>query len=376
MWMSSVKPDVSVVPTSVKGAVVAVAIPARNEVAMIEGCLHALDVAAAKAIGATVRLVVCVNNSSDGTTERARRFRPRTAQISVCDIALPPHHAHAGGARRAALDDAAMMLPAHGILMTTDADSRVDPDWILANLVELAAGADAVAGTVAFDDADLAALPDLPTRALEWRLAELQAQLGSLIDPRPHDPWPNHLWAWGASMALTLSAYRQIGGLPLVPLAEDRALAAALERDDLKLRHSHLPRVITSARLDGRAPGGLADLLQSYLTDAETPCDAALEPTVLLLRRLVLRARLRRLAEREGLMAAATHAQGLGCPAQNVTGFGALWSAVEARLPSMQRQRVLPSALAAEVALAERWISRIDRPAADQADIAASARAA
>lgn len=161
-----------------------------------------------------------------------------------------------GGARRAALDRAAALLPADGILMTTDADSTVDPDWIVANLAELA-DADAVAGVVTFDEATRASLPPLPLRALEWRLADLHARLASLIDPRPHDLWPNHIWAWGASLAVTLDAYRRIGGLPPVPIAEDRALAAAVEEYDLRLRHSHAPVVYTSARTRGRAPGGV-----------------------------------------------------------------------------------------------------------------------
>ena len=330
--------------------------------------MNALDVAAANAVGATVQLVVLVNNSSDGTAEIARGYRPRALQTRVLEITLPPGHAHAGGARRAAMEYSAALLPPGGILMTTDADSRVHPNWIAANLAELAAGADAVAGAVAFDEADRMALPPLPVRALEWQLAGLQAHLGSLIDPRAHDPWPNHIWAWGACLALTLSAYRQIGGLPSVPLAEDRALAAALERNDLKLRHSHAPLVLTSARRNGRAPGGLADLLNSYVVDEATPCDAALEPTAALLRRLYWRARLRRIASQNGLEAAAKDALRLGCNARPVHGFGALWSAVEAQSALLKRLRVTPAMLAKEIALAEHWISRIEQPAADRDD--------
>jgi SAM-dependent methyltransferase len=275
---------------------------------------------------------------------------------------------------RAALEYAATLLPPDGIMMTTDADSRVHPKWIAANLAELAAGADAVAGTVTFDEEERAALPSLPGRALEWRLAALHARLGNLIDPRAHDPWPNHIWAWGASLALTLSAYRHVGGLPSVPLAEDRALAAALERSDLKVRHSHAPLVLTSARRIGRAPGGFADLLQSYLVDATAPCDAALEPTATLLRRLYWRAWLRRIARQEGLGAAGMAARQLGFDAGPASGFGALWSAVETQTSFLKRSRVMPAMLAAEVALAERWISRIERHATDRDDSPASAR--
>ncbi len=365
-----------VTPTLISGAFVSIAVPACNEAGTIETCMSALDVAAAHAVGATVQLVILVNNSSDRTAEIARRHRPRALRARVLEITLPPRHAHAGGARRAAMEHAATLLPPDGILMTTDADSRVHPNWIAANLAELAAGADAVAGAVAFDEADRIALPLLPARALEWQLAGLQAHLGSLVDPRAHDPWPNHIWAWGACLALTLSAYRRIGGLPSVPLAEDRALAAALERSDLKVRHSYAPLVLTSTRRHGRAPGGLADLLHSYVADEGTPCDAALEPTAALLRRLYWRAKLRRIAGENGLDAAAKDAQRLGCNAGPVYGFGALWSAVEAQSPLLKRSRVTPAMLAGEIGLAQRWISRIQQRVADRDDNPASPRAA
>ena len=55
----------------------------------------------------------------------------------------------------------------------------------------------------------------------DWLLAELLAR----IDLEMHDPWPRHRIASGASLAVTLAAYRRIGGLPPIPTGEDRALA-------------------------------------------------------------------------------------------------------------------------------------------------------
>lgn len=395
MWLSRY-PSLEPCPRAVPGSVVAIALPARNEAASIGACIRALDVAAADVVGSTVHLVLLVNNSSDGTAEIARSQRPSALRMTVVEITLPPRMAHAGEARRQAFEHAAARLPSGGVLMTTDADSRVDPRWITANLVELAAGADAVAGVVAFDEAVRATLPPMPLRALEWRLAELHARLGTLIDPRAHDPWPNHILAWGASLALTVAAYRRVGGLPSIPLAEDRALAAAIERADLRLRHSHKPVVFTSARHQGRAPGGFADLLRRYASGAATPCDAALEPTADLLRRLRWRTRLRRIAAGRGLAAAATAADRLGFDGKpapcfsapcfdapgfdasgfDAPGFGALWTEIEAQCPTLKRKRVVPATLGAEVALAERVVSRIERRAAGRVDRAVSAFAA
>ncbi|UAJ12503.1 glycosyltransferase [Glacieibacterium megasporae] len=218
--------------------------------------------------------------------------------------------------------------------MTTDADSHVDVDWIAANLSEIAIGADAVAGVIAFDAAAREALPNLDHRADEWQLAALHARLEDLLDPRAHDPWPRHIWAWGASLAMTVETYRAVGGVPLIALAEDRALADAIERAGFRLRHSHAPVVFTSPRLTGRAPGGFADLIASHAANA-SPCDFALEPTRVLVQRLILRARLRR--EMNG-------------------DFPAYWATVEATSLRLRRQRLRPALLAQEVRLAERLI--------------------
>ncbi len=213
-----------------------------------------------------------------------------------------------------------------------------------------------MAGVVTFSQATLAALPSFgAARALEWRLADLHARLGSLIDPVVHDPWPNHIWAWGASLAATAAAYRTVGGMPPVPLAEDRAFAARIEAHDLRLRHSHAPVVYTSARRSGRAPGGFADLIDAYATTADTPCDAALEPTRVLVQRLQLRAR---------------------CRAEGRSGFGARWTMIEAATPALQRQRLHPDALPAEVALAERIIAALMPAATGRADSRLSAAVA
>jgi len=197
---------------------VIVAIPACNEQQGMAACLAAVDTAAAcTADDADVTLLILANNCRDRTATMARRGVSRPLRVVVDQVELPADW-RAGGVRREALDPAAALLPADGVRMTTDADSTVAPDWIAANLAALAS-ADAVAGVVAFDLAIRAALPWLPGRDLEWRLAELHAQLNSLLGPVTLDPWPNHIWTWGASLALTVSACRAIGGLPAVPLA-------------------------------------------------------------------------------------------------------------------------------------------------------------
>ncbi len=341
MWLSTDRVLVSQPPLRRSVCPIAVAVPARDEAATIIACLTALDVAA-QGFGAKVTIIVSANNCRDATAALARQFRPAMARVIVEDVTLAAEHAHAGGARRQAMDRAADLAGPHGVIMTTDADSRVDAGWIAANIAEIDSGADAVAGSITFDAATRAALPPLAEREAEWQLAALHARIEHLVDPRPHDPWPRHIWAWGASMAMTVKAYRAVGGVPSIPLAEDRALADAVEAAGLRLRRSLAPLVFTSARRCGRAPGGFADLIDSYARDLETPCDAALEPTRVLLRRLVMRTRLR---------------------ASAGAGFAPRWSALQATTPRLARQRLRPSGLAAEIARAQRVIALLERRA-------------
>ena len=333
------------------GRHVAIAVPARAEAATIESCLGAIDVAAARSGALSIVVVVLVNNSDDATAMLARRFVARHCAVIVEDITLSP--AHAGSARAAALDRAACELPPDGILMTSDADSEVAPDWIAANLAEFDAGVDAIAGVVAFNAAAWAQLPPIRAeRGLEWRLADLHARLGTLLDPVSHDPWPNHIWAWGASLAVTVAAYHAVDGMPVVPLAEDRAFASRIQAHDLRLRHSHAPVVYTSARQCGRAPGGFADLIRAYSTGRDDPCDAALEPTRLLVRRLQRRAL---------------------CRAEGATGFGVPWAAIEASDRDLARCRLYSHELPREVALATRLIEGLETQQGDPAGIPAFA---
>jgi hypothetical protein len=112
-----------------------------------------------------------------------------------------------------------------------------------------------------------------------------------VLDPIEWNPWPHHATISGASLALTVESYRRVGGLPRVPLGEDKALVAQLLHHDLKIRFEPGIRVVTSGRVDGRAPGGVADTLRIRSIEPEAFCDDALEPFRIAIRR---RARSRR----------------------------------------------------------------------------------
>jgi glycosyltransferase involved in cell wall biosynthesis len=284
-----------------------VAIPARNEAARLPTCLAALG-AQCHADGApldlsAVAVLVLANNCSDGTAQIAHALAPTLPfRLVVEEVALPPSIAHAGGARRRAMDRAAALFgevpPPGAALLSTDADGRAAPTWLAANLAALQAGADAVAGAIEPDPAEAARLPALlrAREAREARYAALHDEMAALVDPDPSDPWPRHAAHSGASIALTLAAYRRVGGLPAVPVGEDRALFEALLRAEMRVRHCPAARVTVSCRLQGRAAGGMADTLRRRLAEADdAPLDPRLEPALDALFRLRCRRALRRL---------------------------------------------------------------------------------
>lgn len=354
-----------------------VAVPARNEAERVGACLRALldqrDLDGRPLRSDAVRVVVLANNCSDDTAAAARAV---DARVEVVEVELPQRGANAGAARRAAMNAAASRLPVGGLICTTDADSRPRPDWIVRLWAALDDGAEAVAGTVEFDPLERPAFSE--ARRLEGVYSALQAEIVARIDPEDHNPWPNHIWAWGANLAVTTSAYRRVGGMAPQPLAEDRAFLQRLRLHDIPVRHCLSARVWTSARKDGRAPGGLATLVRDHLGPDCEPCDAALEPAQLVCRRAAWRARLRqayrtgvappgwatRLAVAPGLIRAA-----LARPT-----FGAAWAAVDAASPRLAPLRLSTDRLVEEVSRARRLLRRLNGGGAG--DPADSARAA
>ncbi|WP_244496337.1 glycosyltransferase [Methylobacterium indicum] len=336
-----------------------VAVPVRNEVDRIGPCLRAL--AGQEGAGA-FGIVLFLNNCTDGTAAAVAELAgPLGLPLRV--IARDWPGAQAGWARREAMEAAAAWLDegaSEGVILTTDADSRVPPDWIARNLAALARGADAVAGRIALDEAEAARLPDaLHARGRrEGAYEALLVALEARIDPLPHDPAPRHATRSGASLAVSLSAYRAAGGLPALPLGEDRAFVAALLAIDARVRHDPGIVVVTSGRLDGRAPGGAADTMRLRCEAPQSPCDPRLEPLGRALFRYAWARRLRRLhgAGRLGhtrlwapwLRIAPAEARRIAA----LPAFGAALPAIEAASPLLARRPLRPDALPRRIAAA------------------------
>jgi hypothetical protein len=253
-----------------------VVIPARDEATSIERTLASLS--AQRTVDGrpldptSYEIILVANNCRDETAAVARRLaeRNRAPTLHVVELELPSEQAHVGSARRLGMDEACHRLLSlgqpRGIIATTDADTIVAPTWLAATLHEAAGGAEAVGGRILVAEADRRAMaPAVRSRYLRnvgyWALAD---EVMARVDPSSLDPSPRHEQFFGASVAITARAYREVGGLPPLSSGEDAALAAALLRADIGIRHSPSVRVYTSGRLDGRTPGGLAASLAAW----------------------------------------------------------------------------------------------------------------
>ena len=269
------------------------AVPVKDEAERIEACLRALTSQAGLALDA---IVLLINNTTDRTAQVVRGVAASThIPIHAIEHRFPPELASAGSARRMGMERAASMLGATGILLTTDADGQVPPDWLARNAHYLRAGADAVAGRAVLNAADAAAIPRVlhEADARECAYAAALDELSASIDPQPWDPLPRHTEHSGASIAVTLEAYRRAGGMPAAPLAEDRRFFAALRRVDARIRHAPDIVVEVSGRIIGRAEGGMADTIRRRLSAPDPYLDSALEPAAAHVRRTIARQQFR-----------------------------------------------------------------------------------
>jgi glycosyl transferase family 2 len=355
-----------------------VAIPARDEAGSIGPCLsalaHPVGLDGKRLDGAAFGVVLLLNNCRDATAEIARDFSRRLPyQVRILLIELPDQQAHAGGARRFAMDAAADWVleakRADGYLLTTDADTRVAPDWIVRQHVAFAKGADVVAGMVYDDPTEFRRLPTkLRWRGrLEARYTWLLTEIEARLDPDPDDPWPRHAMAPGASLGVRLSWYRRVGGVPMLACGEDRTLVSRLSAAGARVRHCLQTRVITSCRLEGRAAGGAADTMRQRIAERESFCDAGLEPALDAMRRYFWRGLLRRWHREAWLANNHEWAPSLGLSAENavdvahLADFAALWEAVTSQSPQLVSRLLRPAELPEEISRAKRIVRILRR---------------
>ncbi|MFM0036329.1 glycosyltransferase [Paraburkholderia strydomiana] len=213
---------------------IGVIVPAHNEEALLAPCLAALIEASRHEdlAGEAVRIVVVLDACSDFSGAIARAYGIETLTVKARNVGI----ARASGADLLLADGARW-------LAFTDADSRVSPGWLVA---QLALDADAVCGSIAVDDWSAH-----PHSVREYfRKTYVDAD--------------GHRHIHGANLGVSADAYRRAGGFPPLRCSEDVALVDRLIAIGAHIAWSAAPRVITSARAAARAHGGFGDTLVAW----------------------------------------------------------------------------------------------------------------
>jgi hypothetical protein len=329
-------------------ASIVVAVPVKDEAERIVSCLRALSFQQGVS---RHRIVLLLNNCVDETRAIVSTLAPSLPVPVHCfEVTLRPELANAGCARRLAMEAAEELVEPDGILLTTDADGCVDADWIALNLRALRRGADAVAGRIEIDAVEAALIPSKlhEDDARECAYGVLLDEIDAELDSDPFDPLPRHSEHSGASIAVTVSAYRRAGGIPAVALGEDRAFFEALRRVDARIRHAPEVRVVVSGRTLGRAVGGMADTIRRRMVRPDEMLDDRLEPALDAARRAELRRLVRTAWYNPGKLRGIVEilANRLLMPSTEMVRvlslpyFGAAWTKLEASSPLLAKRKV------------------------------------
>lgn len=233
-----------------------VCVPARDEADRLPRLLDAL---ASQTVQAEI--VVALNNTTDGSRDAIAdaRVRHPGLKLTVDETNFAPADAHAGSARRRAMDIAADLAGPDGVLLTTDADTRPPPDWFAENVKGISRGLDIVGGRIVIDELEpLSAEVDAAQSRADRYWARVR-EIEDSIDPVHWDLPPRHGDHTGASLCMTVAAYRRCGGVPAVRSGEDRALVRAVMGQGGRLAHPSGIWTRVSPRTIGRAAGGMAD---------------------------------------------------------------------------------------------------------------------
>jgi len=227
-----------------------VVVPAHNEKAALPACLRAV-LTAALCVPISVSIVVVLDASDDDSAKLAGEYGPDVHFVSV--------EARNVGAARAAGFAYARSLFADNIdcwYATTDADSRVDPGWLI-NQLEL--GADMVLGVV---------------RITNWRhlSPDVAAQYAQAYEAGLEDQDGHHEHIHGANMGFSARAYWRVGGFRPLASGEDVDLVERFETAGYFVHRDTELSVITSARTQARAPHGFAHYLRRLGSSAAGDC--------------------------------------------------------------------------------------------------------
>ena len=251
---------------------IAVVIPARDEEALIGRCLAAL---APQLAQNRAGVVLVVNNTSDQTAARAIAVaRDRGLPLALWAGAVA--QGGVGMARSLGVMLAQGVCPQASVLLCTDADAQAAPGWI-AGMARALRKADAVTGRIDIFEDEAMALPAAfhADSEKEARYIRLTRDFDALLDPAGRGGRLNT--AGGANIGFRCAAYQAVGGFRPLVSGEDRDLFARCHAAGYRIAATQDATVRVSLRAEGRAPGGMADVVAARLA-GRMAVDSALRP--------------------------------------------------------------------------------------------------
>ncbi|HET9928918.1 MAG TPA: glycosyltransferase [Rubrobacter sp.] len=230
-----------------------VVVPARNEEDLVTSCLEALATQE-RVAHHEYEVLLILDRCTDETEERAREIGGVHPSLNLRFLHGPGEGS--GPARKVGMDAACARLlrvgRPEGLIACTDADTEVAPDWLAAQLRAASKGARAIGGRIEL--ADDGSLPEHVRRRHSEEGRRRHEHL--LRDPAGE---AQHWQFSGASMTLTATVYKQVGGLEPLTALEDEHLEKVLRHHDVPIHRLLSVRVTTSPRLVGRATRGLSN---------------------------------------------------------------------------------------------------------------------
>ncbi|CAN5713038.1 glycosyltransferase [soil metagenome] len=217
---------------------IAVVIPAHNEATNLPSTLRAVLTSAACA-PVPVSVVVVLDSCTDGSERLAGKFGADVHFVTV-------DAGNVGAARAAGFSYAASLCGKgeRTWYAATDADTRVDTDWLVR---QIDGDTDMVLGVVRIADSRR-----VPVTVLR---RYLRGYKKGTDGEHPH--------VHGANMGFRADAYWSVGGFRALATGEDVELVERFEAAGYRIRRDPKLSVATSARSQGRAPGGFAAHLRN-----------------------------------------------------------------------------------------------------------------
>jgi glycosyltransferase involved in cell wall biosynthesis len=237
---------------AIRTKAVGVIVPAHDEEELLGPALDAVGRAFAEVTwrGIECRTAIVLDGCTDDSPTIARSWARSLARLegSHQSVVLRCRSAGVGEARRVGaatlLREWRTLNPRNIWLATTDADSRVPPGWLAAQVEAHEFGADVWTGRVTVED---------------WSpYDDSTAQLWNEVYDAEQAP------VHGASMGFNAQMYLNAGGFAPLGTGEDRALHRAILGAGGRALEDMELKVITSGRRLARAPLGFAHALSSF----------------------------------------------------------------------------------------------------------------